>query len=162
MNAARFALIAALLLGVGCSSTPYFEAQTLTDPSKALVYVYRAKATNPGKKPMRFSYPDIQVDGESVGVLRYNEYLVAELEPGTRKFLATGLSPKADWNQREAEYTLKLEAGETYYMRLRVEYNTDNMTIGSFKGQYFIHMHPVDYDEAVYEIREASKAEVTQ
>jgi hypothetical protein len=31
--------------------------------------------------------------------------------------------------------------------------------LGSFKGQYFIHMHAVDYSEAVYEIREASRAE---
>lgn len=144
-----------LLLGA-CSATPYFAAKTLSDPEKALVYVYRPKASNPGKKPMRYSYPDIQVDGASIGILHYNKHLVAELTPGSREFVSTGLSPLADWNQGETKYTLKLEAGKTYYMRLRVEYNTDHMTIGSFKGQYRIHMHPVDYDEAAYEIRNTS------
>ena len=160
MTAIRLWLAALVLLLLGaCSSTPYFEEQAVTDSGKALVYVYRAKATNPGKKPMRFSYPEIQVDGQSIGVLRYNEYLVAELEPGSRDFLATGLSAAADWSQREAKYTQKLEAGKTYYLRLQVEYDTNNMHAGSFKGQYFIYLHAIDYSEAVYEIREASRAE---
>jgi hypothetical protein len=151
-------LLVLLTLGA-CSGTPHFVDHSLSDPAKALVYVYRPKASNPGKKPMRYSYPDIQVDGESVGVLRYNEYLVTELEPGPREFLATGLSAAADWNQKEVRYTRHLEAGKSYYLRLRVEYNTDNMTVGSFRGQYFIHLHAVDYSEAVYEIRDASKAQ---
>ena len=159
MKANYLWLTALVLLSLGaCGSTPYFAEQTLSDPGKALVYVYRSKASNPGKKPMRYSYPDIQVDGASLGVLRYNEYLVAELEPGSREFLATGLSAAADWNQREARYTQKLGAGETYYLRLRVEYNTDNMSIDTFKGQYFINLHAVDHSEAVYEIREANRA----
>jgi hypothetical protein len=162
MTTIRIWLAALVLLSIGaCSSTPYFVEQTLSDPSKALVYVYRSKATNPGKKPMRYSYPDIQVDGASLGVLRYNEFLVAELEPGRRDFLATGLSPISDWNQGEARYTQQLEAGKTYYLRLRVEYNTDNMSVGTFKGQYLIHLHALDYNEAVYEIRDASRAAAT-
>lgn len=156
----RFFLAVLMLALLGaCGSTPYFEERALSDPAKALVYVYRPKASNPGKKPMRYSYPDIRVDGESAGVLRYNEYLATELEPGSREFVATGLSPLADWNQGEARYTLTLDAGKTYYLRLQVEYNTDNMSLGTFKGQYFIHLHPVDHSEAVYQIREASEAQ---
>ena len=153
----RLWLTLLMLLALGaCSGTPHFTEQKLSDPDKALVYVYWPKASNPGKKPMRYSYPDIQVDGSSIGVLHYNQYLVKEMEPGSREFIATGLSPLADWNQGEAKYALTLEAGKTHYLRLGVEYNTDNMSIGSFKGQYRIHLHPVDYQEAVYEIREAS------
>ena len=46
-------------------------------------------------------------------------------------------------------------------LRFRVEYDTDHMTIGSFRGQYLIHLHPVDESEAVYEIRHLSQGVAT-
>lgn len=158
----RYLLAAtALLLGFvlqGCQHNAYFEAAEPSSPDKALVYLYRPKATNPGKKPLVMSYPDILVDGDSVGVLRYNEYLTLELEPGQREFVATGLTQTANWKPKNVSYKIKLEAGQRYFMRLRVEYNTDHMTIGSFRDQYLIHMHPVDESEALYEIRYADSA----
>lgn len=142
----------------GCQHNAYFEAALPSSPDNALVYLYRPQASNPGKKPLVLSYPDILVDGDSVGVLKYNEYLVLELAPGQREFVATGLTRQANWKPENVSYNMRLEAGQRYFMRLRVEYDTDHMTIGSFRGQYLIHMHAVDETEALYEIRYASES----
>ena len=141
-----------------CANSDYFEADTLTTTDNALVYVYRPAATNPGKKPLRTSYPEVMIDGKSQGFLGYNEYIAVELPPGTLEFLATGLTKDARWEPEDVKYDLKVEAGQTYFLRLRVEFNTARMTIGSFKGQYLIHMHPVAESEAIYEIRHTNRS----
>jgi hypothetical protein len=38
-----------------------------------------------------------------------------------------------------------------------VEYDTDKMSLGTFKGQYIINFHPVSNKDAVYEIRHTDK-----
>ena len=43
-------------------------------------------------------------------------------------------------------------------MRFKVEFDTDNMSLDSFTGQYLIYLHRVDPEEAIYEIRYASQA----
>lgn len=156
-HAGVFLIALATALITGCANSDYFEPTALTDPSKAMVYIYRPGGSNPGKKPLITSYPEMLVDGESVGMLKYKKYLAVELAPGKREFVATGLTRDARWEPKDRKYTLNIEAGKSYFMRLRVEYNTDHMTIGSFRGQYLIHLHPVDESEAVYEIRELDK-----
>jgi hypothetical protein len=148
----------ACLLVAGCANSDYFEPQPLSSREKAQVFLYRPAASNPGKKPLRTSYPELLVDGKSAGLLKYNQRMAIELDPGNREFVATGLTRDARWEPRDVTYKLNVEAGQTYYMRLRVEFNTDKMSIGSFKGQYNIHLHLVDEDEAVYEIRHTNPA----
>ena len=142
-----------------CANTDYFEPAMVASPGNAVVYVYRPAASNPGKKPLRTSYPEIQVDGEAAGLLKYNQYLSIELPPGNYTFLATGLTQNARWEPRNVSSPLTVEADKHYFMRLRVEFDTDKMTIGSFSGQYLIHLHPVAESEAVYEIRHTSASE---
>jgi len=143
----------ALSLLTGCANSDYFEPGSLHNPANAMVYIYRPGGTNPGKKPLITSYPEIQVDGIGHGMLKYKKYLALELSPGKREFVATGLTPDARWEPKDRKYTLNIEPGKSYFLRLRVEYDTDHMTIGSFRGQYLIHLHAVEESEAVYEIR---------
>lgn len=150
-------IVLVLLLG-GCGNTAYFEPGQPTASGNALVYFYRPAATNPGKKPLRTSYPEIIVDEEKVGLLKYNEHFSVELEPGFHEFVATGLTPDARWKPEDRRYSLTVAPGQIYYVRLRVEFDTDHMHVGSFRDQYLIHLHLVDAEDAVYQIRDTSSA----
>ena len=158
MGLARLVTVAIVTLLVSaCGNTAYFAAgEPAAD--KALVYIYRPAASNPGKKPLRTSYPAILVDGKQVGFLKYNQHISVEVAPGTREFVATGLVPEARWKPKDRRYPLSVAAGEVYYLRLRVEFDTDHMTIGNFQDQYLIHLHLIDPSDAVYQIRETSAA----
>lgn len=151
-----------LLLGPLPESGPlaadYFEPTPISTPGKAMVYVYRPAASNPGKKPLRFKYPELMVDGKSAGFLKYKKYLAVEVDPGKREFLLTGLTRNANWEPRDRKYKLTVEAGESYFMRFKVEFDVARMSLGSFTGQYLITLYPVDRSDAVYEIRHTDKA----
>ena len=147
-----------VLIGLsGCANSAYFEPTPISTAGKAMVYVYRPAATNPGTKPLRLSYPEVMVDGNSAGFLKYNQYLALEVDPGKRAFLVTGLTRGAKWEPKDRSYTLDVKPGASYFMRFRVEFDTAKMSIDSFKGQYIITLHPVDEVDAVYEIRHTSK-----
>jgi len=55
------------LLLAGCAGPGYFEAVPPSSAEKSVVYLYRPEADNPGRQPLRFSYPDVLVDEQSVG-----------------------------------------------------------------------------------------------
>lgn len=153
-------LLPALLVVLGaCQNTDYFDPSPTAQPGKALVYVYRPAANNPGKKPLRLSYPEVMVDGQSMGFLKYNKYLALELEPGKQEFVITGLTKDSKWEPKDRKYTLNVEADKSYFMRFSVEFDTARMSLGSFTGQYIITFHPVDQSEAVYEIRHTQKSD---
>ncbi len=154
----RLLLLLTPVITGSAAAADYFEPTPIATPGMAMVYVYRPAASNPGKKPLRFKYPEVLVDGQSVGFLRYKQYLAVEVDPGKREFLVTGLTKGANWEPRDRKYTLSVEAGESYFMRFRVEFDTARMSLGSFTGQYLIHLHPVDRTDAVYEIRHTKKA----
>lgn len=144
----------------GCQSSSYFDPTPLANPDNAIVYLYRPAATNPGKKPLRLSYPEVMIDGKSAGFLKYNEYLSLEVPPGKRQFVLTGLTRDAKWEPEDRTYSLTVEAGETYFMRFQVEFDVNNMSLGTFTGQYLIYLHPVERDEAIYQIRDSSEGQL--
>lgn len=148
-----------LLLVLGaCVSSSYFEATAIDTPGNAMLYIYRPAASNPGKKPLTLSYPEVMINGDSVGFLKYKEYLALEVEPGQKELRMTGLTREAKWKPRDVNYKLTVEAGESYFMRFGVEFDVDKMTLGSFRGQYIITFHPIAESDAVYEIRDTSNA----
>lgn len=150
------ALLCLPLLLSACSSTPgYFEAQQPAAGS-ALLYLYRPKADTPGLQPLRLSYPDIQIDGRSVGVLPFNRYFAVGVSPGTHRIRVTGLSQKAKWEPRDIEQSFKVSAGEVSYLKLDVQYNLDEMNIGQPSPSYTIYLTPMASSDAVYEIRNTS------
>ncbi len=151
----RFLLfILPLAFLAGCANSDYFEPKPAASVDKAVVYIYRPEATTPGPaRPLWNSYPEIMVDGEGVGFVKYNRYLPVEVAPGEHEFLVTGLTPDARWAPKDMKYKFTAEPGEVYYLRLKVEFDTDKMSLGTFKNQYIINFHAVDPKDAVYEIR---------
>lgn len=156
----RLLTVLTLLTMAACAGPGYFAATPPSNPDNAVVYLYRPAATNPGKKPLTTSYPEIMVDGKSAGMLRYKEHLRVELPPGTHEFVATGLTPNARWEPEDRRYSLSLQAGEVKYLRFRVEFNTDKMSIGTFRGQYLINLHAIAESEAIYQIRDTKPANI--
>jgi len=154
----RLLTLLTLTLVGACASPGYFAPTPASNPDNAVVYIYRPAATNPGKKPLTTSYPEIMVNGESAGMLRYKEYLRLELPPGEYEFVATGLTPNARWEPTDRSYGLSLESGDVRYLRFRVEFNTDKMSVGTFRGQYIINLHAMAESEAIYQIRETKPA----
>lgn len=158
MNLVLFPLLVLLCL-YGCATgNSYFEPTPIAQPGDAMVYIYRPAATNPGMKPLTRSYPEVMVDGKSVGFLKYNEYLAVEVAPGQRDFLITGLTRGAKWEPRDLSYTLDVKAGQSYFLRYHVAFDVDKMSIGTFKSQYIINLTPISEADAVYEIRHTSNA----
>lgn len=143
----------------GCATgSSYFEPTPIAQPGNAMVYIYRPAGSNPGIKPLTRSYPEVMVDGQSVGFLKYNEYLAVEVAPGARDFLVTGLTRDAKWEPRDLSHTLDVSAGQSYFLRYQVEFDVDKMGLGTLKSKYIINLTPVSETDAVYEIRHTSNA----
>lgn len=153
-----FVLLLLPFIGSGSLAADFFDPTPLSDPDKAMVYVYRPAASNPGKKPLRFKYPEVMIDGASAGFLKYNQYLAVEVAPGKREFVVTGLTRDAKWEPRDRKYSLTVEPGQSYFMRFQVAFDVARMSLGTFSGQYIITLHPVDESDAVYEIRHTKKS----
>jgi hypothetical protein len=145
-------LLGVLLMLSGCSSPKHFEPQ---DPGKndSLLYLYRPEAANPGLQPLRLSYPDIQLDGASIGQLKFNRRLAVLLKPGVHSIRVTGLSKKADWEPRDINLQFTVRPGEVKYLKLDVQYALDEMTIGDSSAKFSIYLTPVEPEQALYEIR---------
>lgn len=152
--------LAAGLLAACANTVGHFTPTAASDPANTVLYVYRPAATSPGlMKPLKFDYPDVQIDGRSIGVLKYDEYLVSELTPGAHKLTITGLTTIAKgWSERDIEHTIPANRGKQAFMKLQVEYDTDQMTIGQLGPRYTIKLIPVDADDAIYEIRNTTPA----
>lgn len=152
-SAASMLLTACLLLA-SCSSSPgYFEPRQVASNS-SVIYFYRPKADNPGMQPLRHAYPDVQIDGVSVGLLTFNSHFAVDLAPGKHSVRITGLSKVADWEPRDIEQSVTVQPGEVKYLKLDVRYNLSEMNLGQPKASYLIHLRPVRAEDAVYEIRD--------
>ncbi len=144
-----------LLSATGCSSPGYFEAVQPSTSQRAVVYLYRPEATTPGlMKPLRYDYPDLQIDGQSIGTLKYNKHRWVELAPGQHSLRITGLSQIAKWESRDITYPFTVTPGEIKYLKLDVQYKLDEMVLGQPAPRYLIRVIPQRGEEAVYEIRQ--------
>ncbi len=147
--------LSVLLTLTGCSSPGYFEPQ-LPSNDYSMLYLYRPKADNPGMQPLRMSYPDIQIDGRSVGQLKFNTHMGVGLPPGKHQIRVTGLSKKADWEPRDIEQNFTISPGETKYLKLDVQFNLREMNLGQPTPNYLIFLTPMRSEDAVYQIRDTS------
>lgn len=149
----RLVLLLPLLLA-GCSSPAYFQAVQPSNPNNAMLYLYRPEASNPGlMQPLRFDYPEVFIDGQSIGALKFNQYRHLELAPGTHNVRITGLSPAAKWPIRDIEQKVTLNPAQIKYLKLDVQYNLNEMVIGQPSPSYSIHLTPMRSEDALYEIR---------
>ncbi|MDD0843982.1 DUF2846 domain-containing protein [Pseudomonas sp. Gutcm_11s] len=146
-------LLTTLLLLGGCAGPGYFEAIPPSSADQAVIYLYRPEADNPGRQPLRFSYPDVLIDEQSVGTLQFNSYRRIELPAGRHDIRITGLTRQAKWEPRDIKQVVKVAPGEIKYLKLDIRFNLSEMTLGSPGPSYLIHLRPVRPDDAVYEIR---------
>ena len=122
-----------------------------------MVYLYRPAASNPGTKPLYFSYPEVMVDGNSQGFLHYSQYLAIELPPGQHAFRLTGLTKGAKWEPRDVDRSINLTPGETAFLEFRVEFNTAEMGLLNMGPKYMINLTQIPESQAVYKIRDTTK-----
>lgn len=142
-----------VLLLTGCAGPGYFEAIPPSSPDQAVVYLYRPEADNPGRQPLRLSYPDVLIDEQSVGTLQFNSHRRIELAPGRHTLRITGLTRQAKWEPRDIKQNITVAPGETKYIKLDVRFNLSEMGLGSPGPSYLIHLRPMRPDDAIYEIR---------
>lgn len=154
MRALALPFVLALL--AGCAGPGHFEAVPPGSPSQAVLYLYRPAADNPGREPLRFSYPDVLIDEQSVGTLKFNAYRRVELAPGTHQIRVTGLTRAASWEPRDIKQSFSVAPGEIKYLKLDVRFNLNEMMLGNPGPSYLIRLTPMRADDAVYEIRETS------
>lgn len=143
----------ALILLSGCTGPGYFEAIPPSSTERSVIYLYRPAADNPGRQPLRFSYPDVLIDEQSVGTLHFNAYRRIELEPGRHNLRITGLTRQAKWEPRDIKQQFSVAPGEVKYLKLDVRFNLSEMNLGSMGPSYLIHVRPMRAEDAVYEIR---------
>ncbi len=149
-----------LLLGACAQTVGHFTPTVASNPDNGVFYIYRPAATSPGlMKPLKFDYPDILVDGQSIGVLKYDQYLVTELPPGAHKVTVTGLTTASSgWAERDIEQTIQVSRGEPVFLKLRVEYDIEKMPLGEMSAKYLIDLLPISEEDARYEIRNTTAA----
>jgi len=152
--------MAALVLTACAQSVGHFTPTPAANPENSVLYVYRPEATKPGlMKPLLLEYPDVLVDGKSIGVLKYDQYITSELAPGAHTVTITGLTATSSgWAARDIEKTIRASQGQPVFMKLQVEYDTDKMTLDQLGPKYIINLSTVSGDDARYEIRNTSPA----
>ncbi|MCZ6856048.1 MAG: DUF2846 domain-containing protein [Gammaproteobacteria bacterium] len=156
MRTNRLMALALCVFIGGCQSEGVlFEPYIRSDTENALVYVYwppqswREKADE---------YPELRLNGVSVGVLKYRTYLVLEVPPGRHNFLLTGDSEYADWEDEDISLTLPLKPGETEYLRFLVKFNQTENRLGQGKMKYVIQFLPISTERALVDLAELHAA----
>lgn len=90
-------------------------------------------------------YPDVLLDGTSLGGLRYNGFLVYPTAPADAELLITGQGKQASgWIFPDRSLSIRLKAGQTLYVRLIVHYENAGLT------------RPGDYSLEVRTVREST------
>ena len=105
------AFLVALLSGCAFGPRKPFTPQSPT-PSDATVYFYR-----PSEMTGRLIRPTITANGAKVGRLANDAYGFARLSPGTIQLRSTW--PGIPGTVRDDSVTLNVEAGKSYYVRVR-------------------------------------------
>jgi hypothetical protein len=157
----RFFLGTGIVLASACTQTVgHFTPTPASNPDNTVLYVYRPAATTPGlMKPLKYDYPDVLIDGTSVGVLKYDEYLVTQLAPGAHTITITGLTAAASgWSPRDIKQAIPPGNNKEIFMRLKVEYDVNEMNLGQPGAKYIIQLAPVEPENAIYEIRNTTRA----
>lgn len=148
-------VLAALVAGCGAGRTARggaFEPPQVSSAETAQLVVYRPKQQWREKAG---SYPEVLVDGTSMGILRYNGYLVWELPTGHAGMKVTGFGDKArNWEFKDRELSLHLKQGETIYVRMVVRYDEKSNVLGRPGMDYMLVVHPVSGNDAIYELKD--------
>ena len=150
-----FIILLWAISGFGCTGVaPYVDRVGSFDTGSGLLIIYRPRAPNPGSQPLRNQYPEIQLDEQSIGLLRFNEMLRLEVPPGDHDLRVTGLTTAARWKQRDITRHVKITPGEKKFFRLNVLYNVDEIRLLKRGTKYNVSLVSVKENDAIYELRE--------
>ncbi|RLA46122.1 MAG: hypothetical protein DRR06_05730 [Gammaproteobacteria bacterium] len=152
----KFITVLLIVFLGACSGPRHFEPVQPASSDEGVLYIYRPKADNPGVQPLRYSYPDMILDGESVGVLKFKTYKHLRLRPGKHLLKATGLTEQASWEEKDKELQFDIQPGEIKYLKLSVQYNLSEMDLLQPGARYLLYITPVDAKAALYEIRDTN------
>lgn len=155
MRSLKILIVAGFCISlIACGSKPFSYVKPEVKHN-AIVYIYRPDAKNPGWQPLSRKYPEVWLDGKSLGVLKHNRYIAIELEPGVHNLKFTGLTSEANWNMPELKRKFSVRHAEQKYFRFLIQY--DPKTLGVLeRTKYLQFLTPMSHDKAIYEIRELS------
>ena len=143
-----------LVSATGCTSYgKSIDVASAAGPGEVVVYIYRPVTQ---WRPKTREYPEVLVDGNSVGLLKYKHYIQLSLPPGEHKLKLTGLTEASRWSFHDSEHTLRLVPGEAAYYRLQVTFDENSNNIGNPGMDYNVYFGPVRAEEAVYEMRDTA------
>jgi hypothetical protein len=153
-----FILLLALISSACTSDPKYFEAIQPVD-DESVLYVYRAKVKGVVLQPMRYSYPDLILDGNSVGVLKYKTHRAIPIKAGKHELRVTGLTKLAKWDQKDKKLSFKIKPGQIKYLKINIHYDIDENNHIETMNKRAIYITPIDPEDAIYEIRDTEEAE---
>ncbi len=151
------ALAAAVGIG-GCQSSGGrpFMPESVENPKNGRAYVYW-----PGQRwrEKAGKYPELQIDGVPVGVLRYKTYLELELPPGMHEFRVTAFSKAANWDVDDKYFTMDIDPGKTVYVRLLVKFDQKMNKLGGGSMKYVVQLLPRGESQARMEMSDLNELE---
>ena len=142
----------------GCESPdgPPFMPQAAKNPENGRAFIYW-----PGQRwrEKAGQYPEVQLDGVPVGVLRYKTYLEVEMPPGKHEFRVTAFSEAAKWNVDDKFFTTSIEPGETLYVRLFVQFDQKKNNLSNGLMKYVVQFLPKAEAQARMEMQDLRELE---
>ena len=144
----------------GCQSTNQAEGnQYKVDESEsktAVIYLYRP---NTGHKGKALEYPEVFIDGESLGVMKVRGYMMKEVSAGKHEIRITGATNKADWSFPEKKRTFNVKPESKNYFRLMVRFDMDSNQLLGLMMKHELFLTPVEADEAIREMKDTFLSE---
>lgn len=147
----KMALLASFLLisAVSLGNDKRFTATAVVKPGNGKLYVYWP-GQRWGEKSRKT--PEIQLDDEPLGLLKYKSYIERELPEGTYNLKLTGSSDASNWDGPEREFPAKIEAGENLFVRLLVKYDQRSNKMLEGRMKYAVTFLPRAEEEALAEM----------
>jgi len=138
----------------GCQSTNKAEGnQYKVDESgsnTSAIYLYRP---NGGHKGKSLEYPEVFIDGLSLGVMKAKGYMMKEVSAGKHEIRITGATNKADWSFPEIKRTINVRPDSKNYFRLMVRFDMDSNQLLGLMMEHLVFLTPVEPDEAIREMK---------
>ncbi len=144
-----FVLVALAVSAGGLGRDKTFTPIAISEPGNGKLYVYWP-GQRWGEKSRKS--PEIQLDGKSLGLLKYKSYIELELPAGTYELKLTGESDASRWDGPERAFPAKIEPGENYYVRLQVKYDQASNRMLEGRMKYAVTFLPRDEQNAKAEM----------
>jgi Protein of unknown function (DUF2846) len=158
-------LILLLLLPIsvlisGCQSTNQATgSQYEVDESESntsVIYIYRP---NTGHKGKALEYPEVFIDGSSLGVLKVRGYMMKEVPAGKHEIRISGSTNKANWSFPEIKRIINVKPESKNYFRLMVRFDMDSNQLLGLAMEHLVFLTPVEPDEAIREMKDTFLSE---